>query len=545
MKKTHLIIFILLLAFTYSCQEDDTTFGEVNTPTNLTVNIDVANDQSGNVTVTPSADNAINFHVYFKQDEDPVVISAGEQATYRYTESGQYTQVINVIAYGTGGVSSSVSETIELDVILVIEQSILSNLAGNAGEGKSWRWDSSNSGHFGVGDPAENFPNFFSAAANQLNPCLYDDKLTFLHDGNGVYTYLLETNGETFMNWAEVKRFFPDAAPQEFVDECRGITDLSYNTDFIVITDPASNTSTLTVGNSTLSYWSGATSYEIIELTQDKLVVRGLQDPFDPPGATLAWYHTFVPDGTPSLECSGETGSTGSGNNDVLVWADEFDEDGAPCSENWQYNIGTGENGWGNGESQYYTDRPENVRVEDGVLKITAKAEDFNGSPYTSARIISKNNFEFTFGRVEVRAKLPTGGGTWPAIWLLGADFETNPWPAAGEIDIMEHVGNQQNTIFSSLHYPGNSGGNSVTESTVVPGVSDDFFIYEVNWTSNQIVFSVNGEVYHIFNNNAALPFNKDFFIILNQAMGGTFGGEIDPNFTESTFEIDYVRVYQ
>jgi beta-glucanase (GH16 family) len=128
---------------------------------------------------------------------------------------------------------------------------------------------------------------------------------------------------------------------------------------------------------------------------------------------------------------------------------------------------------------------------------------------------------------------------------MLGADIDLNPWPGAGEIDILEHVGNDQDRIFSSLHFPGNSGGNAVTESTIVPGVSDGFFVYSVNWTATEIVFSVDGTVYHTFPNDSSVPFDKDFFLILNQAMGGNFGGTIDPDFNQSTFEIDYVRVYQ
>ena len=122
------------------------------------------------------------------------------------------------------------------------------------------------------------------------------------------------------------------------------------NTNFVILEDPLTETLQLTVNNSVMSYWSGATTYQITELTDDKLVIRGIQETFDPPGTTLAWYHTFVPaDATPPPPgCGGSTGDTGSGNNDVLVWADEFNTDGAPCDENWSYNIGTGEGGWGN-----------------------------------------------------------------------------------------------------------------------------------------------------------------------------------------------------
>jgi hypothetical protein len=545
--KGNYIIYAVLLLFMGSCQDDDNVFGPVQAPTNLTISIEVANDQTGNVSVTPSAEKAINFHIIFVEGEDPVVINNGETAAYRYTQSGQYSQVITVIAYGTGGASSSQSVQIDLDVRLIINPEVLASIAGQAGQGKRWVWDSSNAGHFGVGDPMQNFPDFFSATPNQLDPCLYDDVLVFSHDGQDNYSFQLETQSATYINWAEIKRFFPDAAPQQFVDECREIDDqIETDTNFVILEDNSGRL-TLTVNNSTMSYWSGATSYEITELTDNKLVVRGIQDPFDPPGDMLAWYHTFVPEGSGGgTTCdSGATGAAGSGNNDVLVWAEEFDTDGAPCDGNWSYDVGTGNNGWGNEEVQYYTDRAENIIVENGVLKITAKAESFAGQEYTSARINSKDKFEFEYGRVEARAKLPTGGGTWPAMWMLGADFETNPWPAAGEIDFMEHVGNDQDVIFSSLHWPANFGANAITESTVVPGASDEFHIYEVIWNPQQIIFSVDGVVYHVFQNNANYPFNKDFFLILNVAMGGTFGGTIDPGFVESTMEIDYVRVYQ
>ena len=546
MKNKVIIAILALVGVMISCQDDDVEFGPVVVPDNLVVNVDVAGDQSGNVSVQVSANNATAIHVFFEEDLEPTVISAGETATFRYTQSGQYSKAINVVAYGTGGASVSEAVIVELDVRLIIPDEILFRIAGNGS--KDWVWDSSNAGHFGVGDPAVDFPNFFVAAPNQLNPCLYDDVLTFSYDAEGNYFYDLLTEGETFINWAEVKRFFPDATPGEFQDECRFIDDqISVNTNFVILEDPLTETLQLTVNNSVMSYWSGATTYQITELTDDKLVIRGIQETFDPPGTTLAWYHTFVPaDATPPPPgCGGSTGDTGSGNNDVLVWADEFNTDGAPCDENWSYNIGTGEGGWGNGEAQYYTDRSDNVIIEDGMLKITAKRETFQESEFTSARLISYQKFDFTYGRVEARAKLPIGGGTWPAIWTLGSDFETNPWPAAGEMDIMEHVGNQQDVIFSSLHFPGNFGGNAITESINVPGVSDEFHIYGMEWDANEIRFSVDGTVYHVFENSGDLPFNKNFFLILNVAMGGNFGGAIDPAFQESTMEVDYIRVYQ
>lgn len=225
-----------------------------------------------------------------------------------------------------------------------------------------------------------------------------------------------------------------------------------------------------------------------------------------------------------------------------LAWSDEFEINGAPDPTNWTYDLGVG--GWGNGEAQTYTNDPENVIVEDGFLKITAKTDGAGG--YTSARIKSENLQEFTYGRVEVRAKLPSAGGTWPAIWTLGANFDIVGWPACGEMDIMEHVGNNPNTVLSTLHYTGNSGGSGPTGSIEIATATSDFHNYTMEWTADSIEFRVDDNpVHNTFVNNTNTPFNNDFFFIMNVAMGGSLGGTIDPEFTEDTMEIDYIRVYQ
>lgn len=175
-------------------------------------------------------------------------------------------------------------------------------------------------------------------------------------------------------------------------------------------------------------------------------------------------------------------------------------------------------------------------------MKITAKKE---GSTYTSARLKSEDKYEFTYGKIEFRAKLPSGGGTWPAVWSLGQDYKTNSWPACGEIDFMEHVGNSQNVIHGSLHYHGNSGGNANTASTTIANASTEFHVYKTIWTPSSIKFYVDDKLFHSFANSNIVPFNKDFFLIMNVAMGGNFGGTIDPAFTQSTMEVDYIRVYQ
>jgi beta-glucanase (GH16 family) len=227
------------------------------------------------------------------------------------------------------------------------------------------------------------------------------------------------------------------------------------------------------------------------------------------------------------------------------IWSDEFNTNGAPDSSKWNYDIGTGSGGWGNNEAQFYTSRPDNVIVQGGSLKIISKKESYQGSNYTSARLLTKGKFAFKYGRVEIRAKLPSGGGTWPALWMLGSNIDTAIWPACGEIDIMEHKGNELNKIHGTLHFTGRSGGNA--DSTVITPnttATTEFHIYSIDWRSDYIKFYVDGQLFKTFGNSASVPFNQNFFIIFNCAMGGIFGGTIDPNFVSSTFEIDYIRVF-
>jgi beta-glucanase (GH16 family) len=227
----------------------------------------------------------------------------------------------------------------------------------------------------------------------------------------------------------------------------------------------------------------------------------------------------------------------------ALLWSDEFNIDGAPNAAKWGYDLGAG--GWGNAELQNYTNRSQNAVVQGGVLKINLLKESYGGSNYTSARLLSKDKFSFTYGKVEVRAKLPAGGGTWPAIWMLGSNIGTASWPACGEIDIMEHVGNDLNKIYGTLHYPGHSGGNANGATKLISNATTEFHIYKLEWSSAFINIFVDDQLFHSVANSSAIPFNHDFFLILNVAMGGNFGGAVDPAFTNGTMEVDYIRVYQ
>lgn len=226
-----------------------------------------------------------------------------------------------------------------------------------------------------------------------------------------------------------------------------------------------------------------------------------------------------------------------------LLWSDEFNTDGTPDGTKWSFETGAG--GWGNNELQYYTNRAENATVSGGSLKINTIKEAYSGSNYTSARLVTKNKFSVKYGRVEMRAKLPAGGGTWPAFWMLGNNIDSAGWPACGEIDIMEHVANNLNTIYGTLHYPGHSGGNADSSTLTVTDATTAFHVYAVEWSASEIKFYVDSTLYKTFANNGSVPFNQNFFVILNTAIGGNFGGIVDPNFVSATYEIDYVRVYQ
>lgn len=246
-----------------------------------------------------------------------------------------------------------------------------------------------------------------------------------------------------------------------------------------------------------------------------------------------------------------------------LVWSDEFDTDGPVDASKWHHQT-FGPNGgqWFNGEQQHYTDSQTNSFVSGGFLNIVAKKESItqNGVTlnYSSARLNSK--FAFTYGRVDVRAKLPAGSGTWPAIWTLGKNvsetgaywqtqgFGTTPWPACGEIDIMEHGLHADNVVSSALHTPSSSGATVNTETFPLTDVANNYHVYSVNWSPNQITFLIDDVGYYTYNpstkNSSTWPFDLDQFLLLNIAMGG-FAGTIDPSFTQSSMVIDYVRVYQ
>tara|TARA_B110000977_G_scaffold80409_1_gene107661 strand:+ start:1093 stop:2211 length:1119 start_codon:yes stop_codon:yes gene_type:complete len=238
-----------------------------------------------------------------------------------------------------------------------------------------------------------------------------------------------------------------------------------------------------------------------------------------------------------------DSGNGGSGNNDVLVWSDEFNGSGAINTNNWTYEIGGG--GWGNQEVQSYTNSLNNVYKENGILKIKVIKESNN--TYTSGRIITKNKFDFKYGRVDIRAKLPTIAGTWPALWMLGANINSVSWPSCGEIDIMEQF-EDKSYVQSTCHWQSSSTTNYAPVSYGLPvdlNTPTEFHIYSLIWSEGSIKTLLDGNQFYAMNTNSTMPFDASFFFIFNVAMGGTNGGTIDPNFTSDAMEVDYIRVYQ
>ena len=245
-----------------------------------------------------------------------------------------------------------------------------------------------------------------------------------------------------------------------------------------------------------------------------------------------------------------------------LVWADEFDTNGAIDAAKWHHQTQLPQGGsWYNGEVQHYTNRIENSSVNNGFLDITAIKESFTDQgqtkQYTSARLNSK--FAFTYGRVDVRAKLPFGDGTWPAIWTLGKNinedggywdnqYGTVGWPACGELDIMEHGLHPTNQVSVAIHTPSSYGSTVNTSIQTLADVANNFHVYSMNWSPDQITFLIDGVGFYTYNpavkNDDTWPFYLEQYLLLNIAMGGN-GGAIDSNFSQSSMVIDYVRVYQ
>jgi len=236
----------------------------------------------------------------------------------------------------------------------------------------------------------------------------------------------------------------------------------------------------------------------------------------------------------------------------TLVWSEEFNYNGLPDSTKWNYQVGG--HGWGNNELQFYTEADsQNVKVENGHLTITALKKTMGKREYTSARLVTKNKGDWLYGKIEIRAKLPKGRGIWPAIWMLPTDNIYGGWPSSGEIDIMEHVGYMPDSVFMTVHTKSFNHmiGTSVSKGIKLANIYSDFHTYTIDWNEERIDFYVDGIKHHTFDNlNKSFkewPFDKRFYLVLNIAVGGGWGGKkgVDNNIFPTSMEIDYVRVFQ
>jgi len=232
------------------------------------------------------------------------------------------------------------------------------------------------------------------------------------------------------------------------------------------------------------------------------------------------------------------------------MWEDNFNTNGVPDPAKWSYDVGG--SGWGNNELQYYTNTG-NARINNGNLIIEAKKENNSGMEYTSARLVTKGKGDFLYGKFEVKAKIPKGRGTWPAIWMLSTDQQYGIWPASGEIDIMEHVGYDPNKIHSTIHTTAYNGGRGTqkTGTKIIPDATDAFHVYTTEWTPYAIRSYIDGEKYFEFINEGngftVWPFDKRQHLLMNIAVGGNWGGVqgVDNSIFPATMEIDYIRVYK
>lgn len=234
-----------------------------------------------------------------------------------------------------------------------------------------------------------------------------------------------------------------------------------------------------------------------------------------------------------------------------LVWSDEFNYRGRPDTTKWDYE--TGGHGWGNNELQYYTSDTANAYVKNGSLHITARKQARENRNYTSARLVTKGKTHWQYGRIEIRAKLPAGRGLWPAVWMLGENRKEAGWPTCGEIDIMEHVGFEKDSIFGTIHTAAFNHMKKTQKGkkVFIEKPYDAFHLYAIDWSPHKIDFLLDNEVYFSIPNEYQTkeewPFDQPFYLIMNIAVGGNLGGKmgLDESVFPATLEIDYVRIFQ
>ncbi|WP_299627190.1 glycoside hydrolase family 16 protein [uncultured Tenacibaculum sp.] len=537
-------LLLLSLVLLHSCEENTYEFGDIITPSNINIVAEIIGqdatnpngDGSGVVNFTATADDALSFKFVYNGSE---ATKPDGKITYNFSELGVNTYTVSVVAIGTGGVSSS--KTIQVDVLALysapddLKQMLYGFDPANpdAVTSKTWRIKSEVAGHFGLGPVGGTvFGEWYQASANEKDGVgMYDDRFIFNSDG----TFQHVTNGTVFGRGGLIDELSSIGGSGGTADnaDILNYSLADYTGNWSLIAPGGVETIALS-GLGFIGYYIGNHEYQIFNRqTPNELALRitDANNEFD------WWFLITSEEPDPSSQFVFNT----------LVWEDDFTTNGTPDSSKWTYDIGTGTNGWGNNEVQYYTDRTDNAVVENGNLVITAKRENFSGSNFTSARLKTQGLFNFKYGRVEVRAKLPEGAGTWPAIWMLGSNFPTVGWPFSGEIDIMEQTGADKNTVLATCHWQDTASNTKAdfSQTTAITNATSEFHLYTLEWTETSISMYLDNTKYYELTNSSMLPFNQDFFLILNVAMGGTLGGTIDAGFSEAKMEIDYVKVFQ
>ncbi len=529
----NLFLFLfLLLSCSGDSSEDsiDVTDPEEIIPSNLTLKIEISGidsqnpngDGSGRVKFSATAENTVNYSFRFGTGDSEE--SSSGTVEYTYTDFGLNTYNVNLLAFSSTNHFITISQTIQVYVTPQQDADMIKVLAGNSQ--KIWKINAAYDAHLSNGDRELKYPTWWEASSfSKSNTGFYDDKFIFKVGG----TYVHETNGDVYGKANYLNQTFGNTGqPINSSGEIEKYTLSNYQTNFTVIKENDENKLSFTE-KGFVGFFVGQHEFTIECYDDNNLFVRTVDD------ENRAWY-IWLTDQEVSTTPSKDIFTN-------LIWQEEFNYNGKIDNNKWVYEV---RNQWYNEELQATTDRLENVIVEDGKLKIIAKRESYNGKSFTSGRIKSNGKFDFTYGRVDIRAKLPGKKGTWPALWLLGSNYDDIDWPKCGEIDIMEHAGNRLNKIQGTVHHPDVSPGSGRGgETNDYNNVSSEFHIYSVVWNEKAITFLVDDKPFYILGNSCALPFNWDFFLILNIAMGGTFGGSVPDSFVSDIMEVDYVRVYQ
>ncbi len=487
-----------------------------------------AGDGSGEVTFQATAENAVRYTIRYDGKES--VMTNGSY-TMVFDDPGTNTYDVEVKAFNSANASISKAVSVQVLREYEIPEALLTFLTGD--DKKEWRIKNETTGHLGVGPKDSRFPEFYEAQPlEKFLTSMYDD--VFILEADQDFTH--DTKSFVFGKAEPLTDDFgsiPDTPNGD--DEYENYPLEAYSGTWSYSESNGRPRIHMSDNGFFGFYVGGDHVFEIMNQTETTMTLKTVG--FDDNG----WFVILTSEG------DGEIPEDPVYNN--LIFEDDFKVNGEPDDSKWGYDIGRGDNGWGNAEAQYYTDRSENVVVENDNLKIIAKKENFQGASYTSARLKTQDKFDFTYGRVDVRAKLPKGGGTWPAIWMLGANFPEVGWPNCGEIDIMEHVGNDPGSIQSALHNPDSFANTKYKKSTDITDESDTYHVYSMIWSEEQISFYLDGARFYIYRpesrNSNTWPYDKPQFLILNVAMGGSLGGDIDPTFTSSSMDIDYVRIYQ